>query len=144
MEPGRVFDLMDVVGFSPKVAEGAYVSRMLVDRESVGSNSLTVNHFTLKAGKSTEPGSHPSPFDEFYYVLRGTGRVELGSPPQVFLLKPGTFVFIQSETVHALRCDEGADLEVLTVMPEQPVPGANYVYDERLREWGTSFRTVQA
>jgi quercetin dioxygenase-like cupin family protein len=138
-----VFNVMDVAGFSPKGAEDAYVSRMLVDRESVGSNSLTVNHFTLKAGKRTEAGSHPTPFDEFYYVLSGTGWVELGSPPEVFPVRPGTIAFIPRGTDHALRCDERADLELITVMPEQPVPGANSVYDERLKTWGTSFRMVE-
>lgn len=140
MEPRYVFKAMDVEGFSPKGAEGAYVSRLLVDRESVGSERLTVNLFTLRAGGHTELGSHPSPFDEFYYVLSGTGRLQLGSPAGVFALEPGTVAFIPKGTDHAVECDGGTDLELITVMPEQPVPGANPIYDERLREWGTSFR----
>lgn len=139
----QVFNQADVVGFSPKGAEDVFISRMLVDQTSVGSERLTVNHFTVKAGKHTDPASHPPPFDELYYILSGAGWVDLGSPASVFEVKPGTVVFIQSDTVHALRCDAASDLELITVFPEQPVPGANPVYDARLREWGTSFRMVE-
>ena len=127
-----------------KAREDVFISRMLVDQASVGSERLTVNHFILKAGAHTDPGSHPPPFDELYYILSGTGRVDLGSPATAFEVKPGTVVFIPNDTVHALRCDVASDLELITVMPAQPVPGANPVYDARLSEWGTSFRMVEA
>ena len=143
MEYVQVFNQEDVVGFSPKGCENVFISRMLVDQASAGSERLTVNHFTLKAGKHTDPGSHPPPFDELYYVLSGTGWVDLGSPATPSEVRPGTVVFIPNGTVHALRCDMAGDLELITIMPAQPVPGANPVYDARLEEWGTSFRMVE-
>jgi quercetin dioxygenase-like cupin family protein len=143
VETRQVFNHEDVEGFSPKGFEDTFVSRMLVDKTSVGSERLTVNHFTLRPGKHTDPGSHPPPFDELYYVVSGTGWVDLGSPAKAHAVKPGTVVFIPCGTDHALRCDAGADLEVITIMPAQPVPGANPVYDARLEEWGTSFRMVE-
>ena len=60
--------------------EDTFVSRMLVDRESVGSETMVANHFTLKPGKTTDAGSHPAPYDELYYDLRGTGVVHIGEP----------------------------------------------------------------
>jgi mannose-6-phosphate isomerase-like protein (cupin superfamily) len=114
----------------------------LVDQESVGSKRLTVNHFTLKPGKSTGAGSHPEPYDELYYVLHGHARLRLGDPPETFDIEPGTVAFIPAGTSHALDNTGTEDLEILTVMPEQLVQGANPLYDARLQAWGTSFRLI--
>ena len=135
-----VFRVSEVAGFSPHGSENDYVSRLLIDRESVGSTSLVVNHFTLKPGKSTEPGKHPHPYDEVYYVLRGCGLLQLGSAPEIFALEPDTIAFIPSETLHCLINTGTVDLDLVTVMPQQLVEGANALYDERIRRWGTSFR----
>ena len=129
----------EVAGFSPRGAEDCYVSRMLVDRESVGSDALVVNHFTLRPSRGTTPGHHPGPYDEVYYVLRGRGILRLGDPPEAFELEPDTVVFIPSGTTHAVENTGAEDLELLTIMPHQLVEGANALYDERRRTWGTSF-----
>lgn len=138
-----VFRTRDVAGFSPRGAEDSYVSKLLIDKESVGSTSLVVNYFALKPGKRTEPGGrHPDPYDEVYYVLRGRGLLRLGDPPEVFELEPDTVAFIPSGTAHSLDNTGTEDLELITVMPGQLVEGVNTVYDERRRTWGTSFRLV--
>lgn len=133
----------EVAGFAPAGAEDSYVSRMLVDRESVGSDALVVNHFTLRPGKGTAPGHHPDPYDEVYYVLRGRGVVSLGDPPEAFELEPDTVVFIPSGTTHAVENTGTDDLALLTVMPHQLVEGANALYDERRRTWGSSFKLAR-
>ena len=135
-----VFNVKQVLGFSPPGAEDAYVSRLLVDRESVGSDYLVANHFTLKAGQSTDAGSHPDPYDELYYVLSGCALLRLGDPPEVFEIEPGTVAFIAAGTMHALDNVGTQDLEILTVMPHQLVKGSNPLYDARLDAWGTSFK----
>ena len=132
----------DVEGFSPASAGGAFVSKLLVDRESVGSESFVLNHFSLKPGRSTSPGAHPSPYDEFYYVLRGHGLLHLGDPAETFPLEPDTVAFIPGGTQHALTNTGEEDLELLTGMPRPLVEGVNTLYDERLRAWGTSFRCL--
>ena len=137
-----VFNVKQVAGFSPPGAEDTFVSRMLVDRESVGSNNLVMNHFTLKAGRATEPGTHPDPYDELYYVLRGRARLKLGDAPDVFDIEPGTVAFIPAGTAHSLDNTGDEELEILTVMAGQLVEGANAIYDARLRAWGTSFKLV--
>lgn len=140
MERKLVFHAYQVMPFSPPEAAGAFESRLLVDRESVGSANLVVNHFTLKPGGSTETGKHPSPYDEVYYVLRGRGVVRLGEPPKASVVGPNTIVFIPNGTLHCLENTGTEDLEMLTIMPGPIVQGVNPVYDERLRTWGTSFR----
>jgi len=137
-----VFRIADVAGFSPAGAEGMWVSRLLIDKESVGSNQLVVNHFLLKSGKSTQPGRHPNPYDEVYYVLKGRGLLQLGEQ-EPFELEPDTIAFIPAGTLHALSSSGGMDLELLTIMPQQLVAGVNPIYDERLQSWGTSFRLAK-
>jgi mannose-6-phosphate isomerase-like protein (cupin superfamily) len=143
MSPILVFRAKDVAPFSPAGAEAAFQSRLLVDETGVGSKALVVNLFTLRPGHSTEAGAHPHPYDEVYYVLRGRGRVSLGDPPASYDVGPDSVVFIPGGTRHALANAGDDDLELITMMPHQMVPGVNGVYDERLRAWGTGFRLLE-
>jgi len=126
--------------------EGIYESQCLIDRDGVNSRDLNVNRFTLKAGKRLHGASHPVGSDECYYVLRGKGRLALGGDPrtgeggQVHDVGPDTAIFIPGGTFHALDNPYGEDLVILTIWPRPPAPGANAIYDERRRAWGTSFR----
>ena len=140
MSSGLVFNAMDVEGYTLSGHEDAFVSRLLVDREGVGSEALIVNHFTLMPGKKTGESPHPEPYDEVYYVLRGSGVVWLGEALEPHDVEPNTVVFIPGGTKHALENTADEDLEVLTIMPRQPVEGVNPIYDERRRAWGTTFR----
>ncbi len=142
MEKLLVFGAKEVEGFSPPGSEGAYISRLLVDGESVGSQRLVMNHFTLKAGKRTGAGSHPSPFDEIYYILRGRGTVYLGDERQAHEIGPDSVVFIPHGTLHYLVNSGNEDLEMVTVMPGPLVEGANSLYDQRKAAWGTSFKRI--
>ena len=143
MSKRLAFDAKKVVGFSPDGMEETFVSRLLVDRESVGSSTMVANHFTLKPGKSTDAGSHPAPYDELYYVLRGTGVIYLGDPAEATQIGPDSVAFIPNGTNHSLTKTGTEDLELLTVMPAQLVEGGNPLYDARIRAWGTSFRTAE-
>ena len=144
MNPKLVFRVRDVAPFSPAGAEAAFESRLLVDQTGVGSTALVVNHFTLKPGQSTEPGAHPRPYDEVYYVLRGRGRLSLGEPPEEHELTADMVAFIPSGTRHALANTGQEDLELITMMPHEMIPGVNTLYDERLRDWGTGFRLLNS
>jgi hypothetical protein len=55
-----VFNAKDVEGFSPPAVRGAFVSRLLVDPDGIGAQSLVMNHFTLRPGQTMRPaGSEP-------------------------------------------------------------------------------------
>jgi mannose-6-phosphate isomerase-like protein (cupin superfamily) len=138
-----VFNAKSVTGFSPRGAEQAFLSRMLIDRESVGSQRIVLNYFALRPGHSTAAGSHPAPFDEIYYVLRGAGTLFLHDDHQPFDLSPDTVAFIPAGTLHYLHNTGAADLELITVMPGPLAKGANSLYDERQERWGTSFKLEQ-
>jgi quercetin dioxygenase-like cupin family protein len=143
MKPRLVFNASEVEGFSPPGSEGAFVSRLLVDPESVGSQRLVMNQFTLKGGKSTEAGSHPAPFDEIYYVLRGRGTVYLGEEREPYAIEPDSYVFIPGGTQHYLVNSGAQDLVMITLMPGPPVEGVNPLYDKRKQTWGKSFRLAK-
>ena len=136
-----VLNVKDVAGFSPP-GEDSWISKLLIDRQGVGSTQMVLNHFTVRAGGATGAGSHPEPYDEIYYVLRGKARLELGNPPEEYDIEPGVVAFIPAGTRHALHNPGSVDLELLTRMPREPVPGANPTYDQRLEAWGTSFKLM--
>ena len=138
-----VFNAAEVEGFSPPEVQGAFVSRMLVDQESVGSEHLVMNQFTLSPGKSTEAGSHPAPFDEIYYVLRGRGVVYLGAQHEPSDIGPDSYVFIPNGTIHYLTNTGDQDLVMITLMPGPMAKGGNPLYDMRKKQWGTSFRLMK-
>ena len=71
----------------------------------------------LRPGKSTPSGSHPTPYDELYYVLSGLGVLHLGGKPEVYDVSPDWVASIPGGTPHALHNTGNQDLELLTIMP---------------------------
>jgi mannose-6-phosphate isomerase-like protein (cupin superfamily) len=141
VERQLVIRVRQVVGYSPPGDQGKYMSRMLVDGESVGSKNLVLNHFTLFPGQKTYKGSHPAPYEEVYYILRGKAVLSLGGTDgERYDVGPDTVAYIPCTMEHQLENVGEEPLEMLTMMPLHPEPGVNELYDERKREWGTSFR----
>jgi len=141
MDKPRVIRAHEVVGYSAPGDEEKYVSRLLVDGESVGSNNLVLNHFTLYPGESTYVGVHPDPCEEVYYILSGKGVLTLGGPNgEQYEVCKHTVAYIPWGTKHQITNVGDDPLEMLTIMPFHPQPGANTLYDARKRDWGTSFK----
>ena len=145
MSKYRVVKAQDVMGFAPPGLEDAYVSRLLVDEEGVGSPRLQVVHATLKPGKTPGEGAaHPAPYDEAYYILRGQGLMEFDHGAEAYEVGPDTAIYIAGDTWHRITNTGDTDLEFLTLWPLAPATeGINGVYDARKRAWGTSFRLVR-
>ena len=150
MKRERIVKVNETMGFSPEESEGAYISRLLIESEGVGSSKLMVVHATLKPGKT--PGdpeehgaAHPPPYDEAYYILRGRGRMEFGEGEECYDVGPDTAIFIPGGTLHKITNIGTEDLEFLTIWPIMPMEeGVNSVYDDRKRAWGTSFRKTDS
>lgn len=140
MEKEVVFKVKEVVGFSPPGVEDTFVSRMLIDGESVGAKRLSLNHFTLRPGKDTGGGEHPRPHEEIYYILRGRGLLTIGD--KTCEVGPDTVAYISCEEYHKLENIGDTDLEILTVWSLPIKEGANPLYDARKRLWGTSFKKI--
>ena len=135
-----VFHTKEVVGFSE--APDEYVSRMLIDETNCGSDRVQINHFTLKPGKKSGPGTHPEPYDEVYYILSGRAALRLGDESEVYDVRPGHLAFIPAGTPHGLENTGDEDLEILTIWSGPIGEGANPLYDARLRRWGKTFKLI--
>lgn len=146
MKKERIVRAGEVMGFSPTGSGGAYVSRLLIESEGVGSSKLVLVHATLKPGDSPGgPAAHPPPYDEAYYILRGEGRMEFGDGEEIYEVGPDTAIFIPGGTLHKITNTGTTDLEFLTIWPLTPAEeGVNSVYDERKRAWGRAFRKIGA
>lgn len=145
MTKQRIVRVGEVMGFSPPGSGGAYVSRLLIESEGVGSDRLMVVHATLKPGQAPggDAAAHPPPYDEAYYILRGEGWMEFGDGTESYRVGPDTAIFIPAGTPHRITNTGTQDLEFLTIWPLTPAEeGVNGVYDERKRAWGRSFRKV--
>jgi len=132
----------EVKRFSIAGQEDIYVSRLLIDKESVGSERMVMSNCTLKPGKRIEPGIHPCPYDEAYYILKGKGILRMGDNNEQYEVCAGTVVFIPCELRHGLENTGTDDLEFLAIFPGQLKPGVNGIYDERKKKWGKSFRLI--
>ena len=143
MPRGVVIKTEKVMPFAPEAMKKQYLSRMLLDEESFGSHTLQLNHAALKPGGVITPGSHRAPYDEVYYIIRGSGIVQLDGVDHD--VESDTLIYIPAETLHGVvNTSEKEDLEWLTVWAGTPEEGVNGVYDERKREWGTNFKKVDS
>lgn len=144
MAPRRIVEVQKVMPFYPPGMEGVYASRLLIESQGVGSARLQLVHASLKPGESPGGGAaHPQPYDEAYYILRGTGRMEFDEGAEVYEVGPDTAIFIPGGTWHKITNTGAEELEFLTIWPLSPASeGVNGVYDGRIRAWGTSFRLI--
>ena len=144
MTKQRIVKAREVMGFSPAGSGGAYLSRLLIDTEGVGSDRLMLVHATLAPGQAPgEAAAHPPPYDEAYYILRGQGLMEFGDDDETYPVEADTAIFIPAGTLHRITNTGTGDLEFLTVWPIRPQEGVLGVYDERKRAWGTAFRKAE-
>ena len=141
MAKGTVVHINKVMPFSPPGFGGEYVSKMLLDVYNSGSENIQINHGLLKASCGTPGAAHPKAYDEVYIVLSGSAVLHMDGVD--YDIEKGTIVFIPGGTFHGLtNKSKTEDFEILTIWPGQPEPGANEVYDMRLKAWGKTYREV--
>ncbi len=88
------FDLNEVAKAFPEQANSLLLDRYLIDRETASARSFRVY-------RGTPPHFHTK-CDEFLYVLSGRGTFWMGSAEHGGEFGPGTFLFFERGTVHAL------------------------------------------
>ena len=122
----------------PMLFGDAYESRMILDHVITGrENVIQINHGIVKAGYALDGAVHEE--DEIYYILSGHGKLKLNE--EVMEVSPNQVIFIPAGSFHALD-NRGSeeDLCILTFWRDWRY---NDAYAERVKAWGTSFRTIE-
>jgi mannose-6-phosphate isomerase-like protein (cupin superfamily) len=137
--------LVRPVEVKPFSLDPKYVSRMLLDHTNSDAKNVHINHGVLKAGENLLPasahGNVGEGCDETYVILKGSCKLELDG--ELLEIKEGDVIFIPGGILHGLDNSDGnEDVELLTVWPGVPPKGINPIYDERVKQWGASYKTV--
>ncbi|MBE5782281.1 MAG: cupin domain-containing protein [Clostridiales bacterium] len=128
---------VDVARVKPLVFGQEYESRMILDHQITGrDNVIQINHGTVKAGFALGGATHDE--DEIYYILSGHGKLQLDE--KIVDVMGGQVIFIPAGCFHALdNRESNEDLCILTFWRDWRF---NDAYEERIRQWGTSFKTI--
>ena len=128
---------VEVAKVKPLLFGEEYESRMILDHVITGrANVIQLYHGTVKAGYALGGGVHEE--DEIYYILSGKGKLQLDD--KIVDVAGGQVIFIPAGCFHAL--DNRASDEDLCILTFWRDWRFNDAYEERIRQWGTSFKTV--
>lgn len=129
--------VVDVAKVKPLSFGESYDSRMILDHVITGrDNVIQMNHGTVKPGFALDGATHEE--DEIYYILSGHGKCKLGE--DIVDVYPGQVIFIPAGCFHALdNTGSDEDLTILTFWRDYRF---NDAYEERMKQWGKSFKTI--
>ena len=106
---------IDTSRFNPD----AFSSLIIADRAS-GSNNCRINLVRVPPGKGG-PGMHIHTFDQFYYVISGTMKLQIGM--REYTAGPNTYVVLPAGVPHR-NWNEGNEPEThIAVLVPEPPPG---------------------
>lgn len=118
-----------------------YSSKMLIDHTNSVTKNVQINMGIVAPGAKHADHNHKPEYDEVYLIQRGQAMVRLDGVEHD--LEAGDVVFIPGGSMHAIENrSDTEDLIIFTAWSRLPEPGANSVYDQRLKEWGKSFKTI--
>ena len=128
---------VDVNRVKPLIFGKEYESRMILDHAITGRDDvIQINHGTVKAGYALGGATHDE--DEIYYILSGHGKLQLDD--KIVDVAADQVIFIPAGCFHALdNRDSDEDLCILTFWRDWRF---NDAYEERLKQWGKSFKTI--
>ena len=128
---------VDVSKVKPLLFGDSYESRMILDHVITGrDNVIQINHGTVKAGYALGGGVHDD--DEIYYILSGKGKLQLDD--EIIDVFPNQVIFIPAGVYHAL--DNRKSSEDMTILTFWRDWTKNEAYEERIKQWGKSFKTI--
>lgn len=128
---------MTVEKVKPLAFGKEYESRMILDHQITGRDDvIQINHGTVKAGYALGGAAHDE--DVIYYILSGHGKLQLDE--KIVDVAGNQVIFIPAGCFHALDNRESdEDLCILIFWRDWRF---NDAYEERIRQWGTSFKTI--
>ena len=129
--------IVDVNKVKPLSFGNEYDSRMILDHVITHrDNVIQINHGTVKAGCALGGATHEE--DEIYYILSGSGKLKLDD--DVKNISANQVIFIPAGVFHALdNTESDCDMTILTFWRDYRY---NDAYEERMKLWGKSFKTI--
>ena len=129
--------VVDIEKVKPLKMSDKYTSKMVLDHVITGrDNVIQINHGTVAPGCALEGAAHDE--DEIYYMLSGHGKCKLAD--DIVDLKPNQVIFIPAGCFHALDNSESSEeMKLLTFWRDYRF---NEAYEERVKLWGKSFKTI--
>jgi mannose-6-phosphate isomerase-like protein (cupin superfamily) len=118
-----------------------YSSKMLIDHTNSATQNVQINQGIVAPGAKHPDHKHKAEYDEVYMIMKGDAMVRLDG--EEYDLTAGDVVFIPGGSYHAIENRSNTEeLIIFTVWSKLPEPGANPVYDMRLKQWGKSYKTI--
>jgi mannose-6-phosphate isomerase-like protein (cupin superfamily) len=129
--------VVDVDRVKPLPLGKEYDSRMILDHVITGRDGvIQINHGTVKPRSALGGSAHEE--DEIYYILSGHGKLRLDD--EIVDIGPDQVIFIPGGVFHALdNTESDEELKILTFWKDYRF---NEAYQERIKRWGRSFKTV--
>ena len=91
--------------------------KILIDKETTGSNNICVGFFILESGCQSVPDVHLD-MEEVYYITQGKGRLLLEG--ETYELAPGTAVYVPPGMKHQLFNEGEEELWILWAFTPHP------------------------
>ncbi len=89
-----------------------HVNDLVMDRSHAAASEV----FIVELSPDEAPPLHQHPeMEQIFYILTGSGRLEIGSESQTYPVNPGDVVRIPLDTLHSIRCDGDETLRYLAV-----------------------------
>jgi len=129
--------VVDVDKVKPLSFGDSYDSRMILDHVITKRDGvIQINHGTVKAGFALDGAAHEE--DEIYYILSGNSKLKLDD--EIVDVYADQVIFIPAGCFHALdNSMSDTDLKILTFWKDYKF---NDAYEERIKQWGKSFKTI--
>jgi quercetin dioxygenase-like cupin family protein len=126
----------------PFFVDKTYTSKMLIDQTNSATKGVQINQGFISPGSKHADHKHNPPYDEVYLIMKGEAMVRLDGIE--YDLTGGDVVHIPAGTMHAIENKSNTEeLVIFTVWSQHPEPGANPVYDMRVKDWGKSYKSIE-
>ncbi len=122
-----------------------HVNDLVMDRSEAETSEVFI--VVLEPGEAPPLHIHHD-MEQIFYVLEGTGALQIGETPQHYRVKPGDLVRIPAHTYHRITCTGSQPLRYLSVDAfVDGKPNAEPTWDSHVRilckEFGWDFGQVR-
>ena len=89
-----------------------HINYLVMDRSQASSSEVFI--VELSPGEAPPPHQHDD-MEQIFYILSGTGRLEIGADDETYPVNPGDVVRIPPATLHTVHCVGDTALKYLAI-----------------------------